>query len=274
MRIHTNTASMYAQRFASNHNDRVSDISGKLASGDRITKASDDAAVLSISSKLQARTRGTVQANRNANDGISIVQVAQGSLQSMQGMIVRIKELAIQSASDTYDDNQREMLNIEAQELKSELDRIANSSAIHDIKLLNGNQKMISVGVGVDASENSSITLDLSDLSNTVKSLGLHNVQISSKEGARSTIGTIEGAQNRVGMALAKLGGYQQRLQSSSNNLENSSISEKRSLSVMRDADYAQLTAENVSEKLKLDAATATVASANLSGANVLKLMN
>ena len=137
-RINTNVASLSAQRSLSQNTNQQSNTFAKLASGSRINKAADDAAGLAMSEKLKARIRGTKQAERNANDGISLIQTAEGALNEISNILIRLRELSVQASSDTISDNERKFSNLEYQNLKEEIERISQVTEFNNKKLLNG----------------------------------------------------------------------------------------------------------------------------------------
>ena len=147
-RINTNVASLQAQNSLTKVNRESQESFSKLSSGQRITKASDDAAGLAISEKLKAEIRSSQQATRNANDGISMIQVAEGGLNETSNILTRLRELAIQSASDTLGDAERSMTNLEYQQLKSEMDRISKVTEFNGKKLLDGTSDKYDFQVG------------------------------------------------------------------------------------------------------------------------------
>src|SRR5690606_17920926 len=152
-RINTNVSSLAAQRSLSINNRESESNLSKLASGSRITKAADDAAGLAISEKLKANIRSMKQADRNANDGISMIQTAEGGLNEVSSILTRMRELAIQTASDTVGDTERNMTNMEYQNLKQELERISQVTEFNGMKLLNGEGQKYEFQVGVNNDE-------------------------------------------------------------------------------------------------------------------------
>ncbi|MCK5882147.1 MAG: flagellin FliC, partial [Bacteriovoracaceae bacterium] len=138
LRINTNVASLSAQRALGNTTKAQSSSLEKLSSGSRIVKAADDAAGLAISEKMKAAIRGTNQAERNANDGISMIQTAEGGLNEVSNILIRLRELSVQSASDTVGDSERQFTDMEYQNLKQEVERISSVTEFNGKKLLNG----------------------------------------------------------------------------------------------------------------------------------------
>jgi flagellin len=172
LRINTNVQSLAAQRTLGNTNDAQAQSIGKLASGQRIVKASDDAAGLAISEKLKARIRGTSQAERNANDGISLIQTAEGGLNEVSNILIRLRELAIQSASDTVGNEEREFTDLEYQNLKTEIDRISQTTEFNGKKLLSGGGDRYDFQIGTENRQGlDRISYDAADLDSGLTSL-------------------------------------------------------------------------------------------------------
>jgi flagellin len=152
LRIATNVQSLAAQRFLSNNHEMQNRSLERLSSGSRINRAGDDAAGLAISEKLKANIRSLRQAGRNANDGVSLIQVAEGSMNEISNILIRLRELSIQSSSDTIGDTERAFVDKEVQHLKSEIDRISNVTEFNGTKLLNGTSQTMDIQVGVNNS--------------------------------------------------------------------------------------------------------------------------
>jgi flagellin len=273
-RINTNVASLQAQSSLSKVNKESQESFGKLSSGSRIVKAADDAAGLAISEKFKAEIRSAQQANRNANDGISMVQVAEGGLNETSNILVRMRELAIQAASDTLGDKERAMSNLEYQQLKSEMDRISNVTEYNGTKLLNGegDVKEFQVGTGADAFNNR-IGFDPGQLNSTLSGIGVESVDISSKEGAHDSLGALDGAIEKVSGQRAVLGALQNRLISTSNNMQIYTENMSAANSRIRDVDYAEETAKQARNQIVTAAGTSVLSQANMSGQNALKLI-
>ncbi|HXH31341.1 MAG TPA: flagellin [Bacteriovoracaceae bacterium] len=273
-RINTNISSVKAQTSLSKVSRETQESSAKLSSGERITKAADDAAGLAISEKLKANVRSSKQANRNANDGISLVQVAEGGLNETSSILTRMKELAVQAASDTVGDSEREKASLEYEGMKSELERISAGTEFNGRKLLNGSGNTLDfhVGTGADSSDDH-VSYSPQQINSGVNSLGVDRVSVLSKLGAQNSLNTLDSAISKVAGQRATLGSLQNRLVASSNNLmiytENTSAANSR----IRDLDYATETANQARNTILQDANTTVLAQANMSGQNVLKLI-
>ncbi len=273
-RISTNIASVNAQRNLGAGQEKLADSMAKLSSGSRINKAADDAAGLAISENMKASIRSTRQANRNAQDGVSLVQVAEGGLNEIGNIIVRLRELGIQAASDTVSDTERGFVNKEVLQLKDEMQRIASVTTWGKTKLLDGSTPHFDFQVGVYNSDaEDRISFKANENVATIDALGLSGVDYSSKEGAQGSLEQLDKAQEHVNGMRSNLGALQNRLTSTINNLgvteENLSAANSR----IRDTDVAQSTAEMTRNNILLQAATATLAQANAKDQMALKLI-
>lgn len=274
LRINTNVASLQAQTSVSKVNKESQESFAKLSSGSRITKAADDAAGLAISEKLKAEIRSSQQANRNANDGISMVQVAEGGLNETSNILTRMRELAIQSASDTVGDAERGMANLEYQQLKSEMDRISQVTEFNGKKLLNGEGEKYEFQVGTKGDEfENRIGFEASQINSGIESLGVSSVEIASKEGAQESLASVDSAIEKVSGQRAVLGSLQNRLVSTSNNLQTYTENMSAANSRIRDVDYAEETAKQARNSIITSAGTSVLAQANMNGQTALKLI-
>lgn len=273
-RINTNVASLQAQTSLSKVNRESHESFSKLSSGQRITKAADDAAGLGISEKLKAEIRSTQQANRNANDGISMVQVAEGGLNESSNILVRMRELAIQAASDTVGDSERGMANLEYQELKNEMERISQVTEFNGKKLLNGDADKYEFQIGTKGGEfEDRIGFDAAQLNSGIESLGVSSIEIGTKEGAQESLSSIDLAIEKVSSHRALLGSLQNRLVSTSNNLQTSVENLSAANSRIRDVDYADETAKQARNSIISSAGSSVLAQANMSAQGALKLI-
>ncbi len=273
-RINTNVASLQAQTSLGKVNRETESSFAKLSSGQRITKAADDAAGLAISEKLKAEIRSTQQATRNANDGISMIQVAEGGLNETSNILTRLRELAMQSASDTVGDTERQMSNLEYQQLKSEMDRISKVTEFNGKKLLDGSGEKYDyqVGSGNDEFEDR-ISFNASSLNASLESIGIESADVSSKESAQDSLAALDGAIEKVSGQRAVLGATQNRLTSTVTNLQVFSENMSAANSRIRDVDYAEETAKQARNQIITAAGTSVLAQANASGQQALKLI-
>jgi flagellin len=273
-RINTNVSSLSAQRSLSQTNKAQEGVLSKLSSGTRISQAADDAAGLAISEKLKAQIRGTNQATRNANDGISMVQTAEGGLNEVSNILVRLRELSVQSASDTIGDSERKFSDLEYQNLKQEIERISQVTEFNGIKLLNGEGEQLDFQIGIhnDAFKDR-INYDSQATNARLDNLGIGSISVQSKVGAQESLATIDKAIESVSGSRANLGALQNRLSSTVNNLQVSSENMSAANSRIRDTDYAETTAQNAKMNILSAAGTSVLSQANSSSQGALKLI-
>lgn len=274
LRINTNTSSIAAQRALGLTKNNLDSNYRKLSSGERITRASDDAAGLAISEKLKAQIRGLRQAKRNSDDGISLIQTAEGGLNEISNIIIRLRELSVQAASDTIGDTEREFSDIEFQNLLQEIKRIAESSEFNGRKLLNGSGGLVEIQVGIyNDPTNDRISYDSSSTDATIETLGIANETISFKEGAQQSLARLDEALVRVNGTRANLGALQNRLQSASNNIAVTEENYSAANSRIRDVDVASETAELAKNNILAQAGASVLAQANQAPNFALKLL-
>ncbi len=273
-RINTNMASLQAQSSLSKVNKESESSFAKLSSGQRITKSADDAAGLAISEKFKAEIRSSQQATRNANDGISMIQVAEGGLNETSNILTRLRELAMQSASDTVGDTERQMSNLEYQQLKSEMGRISTVTEFNGKKLLDGAADKYDYQVGTGNNDfEDRITFDGASLDASLESMGIEGADVSSKEGAQDSLAQIDGAIEKVSGQRAILGATQNRLTSTVTNLQVYTENVSAANSRIRDVDFAEETAKQARNQIITSAGTSVLAQANASGQQALKLI-
>jgi flagellin len=246
----------------------------QLASGSRITKSADDAAGLAISENLKSQIRGFAQAGRNAMDGMSLIQTAEGGLNEISNILTRLRELGVQSASDTISDRERGFLDKEVQQLKLEADRIAKSTRFGNTQLLDGSGGTFDFQVGIDNNDfNDRIAFDSAAQNSTVSSLGVDGLDFSTKQGAQEALDVLDSAQFQVNGYRANLGALQSRLTSAADNngiaYENLSAANAR----IRDADVAQATSDMTRAQILQNATTSVLSNANMSQQSALKLI-
>lgn len=272
-RINTNVASMSAQRNVGQTSKAQESSFAKLSSGNRITKSADDAAGMAISEKLKAEVRSLKQADRNANDGISMIQTAEGGLNETQNILTRLRELAIQSSSDTVSDTERGFTNMEYQNLVQEMDRISKSTEFNGTKLLNGEGGKLDFQIGSKGNEESVISYEAGQVNASISQLGVEGLDVASKESAQSSLATVDSAIEKVSGQRAFLGALQNRLVSTSNNLQVTQENLSAANSRIRDVDYAEETAKQATNQILQAAGTSVLAQANVNGQNALKLI-
>ena len=274
MRISTNVSAINAQRTMVNSQREIGKSMSQLASGSRINKAADDAAGLAISENLKSQIRSLGQASRNANDGISMVQTAEGGLSEISNILTRMRELGVQASSDTIGETERGFLNKEVQQLKDEAQRITQTTRFGTTKLLDGSGDKFDFQVGINNDgEADRISFNAGETDATTSSLGIEGFDFSSKEGAQDALAAVDKAQSQVNGFRASLGALQNRLQSTVDNLgvqhENISAANSR----IRDTDVASATAESTRNQVLLQANTSVLAQANAMPNSALRLI-
>lgn len=273
-RIATNVQSISAQRTLNNTREAQNRSLEKLSAGERIVRAGDDAAGLAISEKLKAEIRSLRQANRNANDGISLIQTAEGGLNEIQNVLIRLRELSMQAATDTVGDVERGFTDKEVKSLVEELNRIAQVTQFNGMSLLNGQGQLLEFQVGTHNSpEHDRLVYDVAKADATVGKLGLEGLTVTSKADAQGNLSKIDDAIRMVNDNRAGFGALQNRLQSTINNLaiadENLSAANSR----IRDVDVAAESAELTKRNILAQAGTSMLAQANANSTMALKLI-
>lgn len=275
-RIMTNVTSITNQRHMRNTRKMLDQSLERLASGYRINKAADDAAGLAISEKLRAKIRGLQQAQRNANDGISLIQTAEGAMNEVQNMLIRMRELGVQAASDTLGPKERVYLDIEYQALKDEIDRVAYSTEFNGIQLLDGTGGVLEIQIntggdnilGIDRLEYNAFKSDVK-----TNRLGVADLALDTKAGAQHSLTAIENAIDYVSAIRADLGALQNRLGSTINNIgttvENLSAANSR----IKDVDIADESSELTRNQILLQSGTSVLQQANATARMALTLL-
>jgi len=274
LRINTNVASINAQRNLRKTRLALDKTLEKLSSGERINRAGDDAAGLAISENLKAQIRGLKQAERNAMDGISLVQIAEGGLNEISSILIRLRELSVQAASDTIGATERKFLNVEFEQLTSEIDRIATSTEFNGVPLLNGTGAVFDIQIGTRNDPISDrLTFDASSADVNVAALGLNLASVADKISAQNSLSAIDQAIISVSGIRADFGALQNRLQSTINNIAVSIENLSAANSRVRDTDIAAETAELTKQNILMTAGTSVLAQANSSTKNALSLI-
>ena len=266
LRIATNVSSLTSQRHLRETRELLDRSLERLSSGYRINRAGDDAAGLAISEKLRAKIRGLVQAQRNSSDGISLIQVAEGGLNEVQNILVRLRELGVQAASDTIGGRERKFLDLEYQSLKEEVDRIANSTEFNGTFLLDGTGGSLDFQVntggenllGVDR-----ISFDAFRLDVNVDKLGLEDANVNNKVDAQRSLSILDKAIEDVSATRAELGAIENRLSSTIRNLGISVENLSAARSRIKDVDIAEETAEMTKHNILMHAGTSVLTQAN-----------
>ena len=282
IRIFNNTASVNAQRNLDINSSRLSKSIERISSGIRINKGADDAAGLAISEGLRSDIRALRQATRNANDGMSLVNVAEGALNEQSGILIRLRELASQAATGTVGSTERASIQLEFNALRQELTRIANTTEFNGIGLIDGslassvastNHTLIQIGIDNTANSrldlNSTLALDAV----TAKNLGLDILSVSASAEALTALASIESAIASVTASRGKVGAIQNRLQRSVSSLSISTENLQAAESAIRDADIAHEIAELTRNQILVQTSTAMVGQSNLIPQSVLQLL-
>jgi flagellin len=265
LRIHTNVPSLIGQRILRTTRGNLDRTFERLSSGLRINHAGDDAAGLAISEGLRAQMRGLAQAERNAQDGVSVIQVAEGALSEISNILIRMRELGVQASSDTIGPTERKFLNVEFQQLLDEVNRIAASTEYNKVPLLNGSALAFDIQVGTQNNP----TIDRirlfdgnsSDV-NTV-ALGINLSSVEDKVSAQNCLGSLDSALGSVTTIRAQFGALQNRLQSIINNIainrENLAMANSR----IRDMDMAEETTEMTKNQILMQSGVSVLTQAN-----------
>ena len=274
LRIATNVQALAAQRNLMINRERQDRSLEKLSSGSRINRAGDDAAGLAISEKLKSHIRSMKQATRNANDGVSMIQVAEGAMNEVSNILTRVRELSIQGASDTIGDVERGFIDKEVQALKNEIQRIGLVTDYNGTKLLDGSTPTIEVQVGIHNKPfEDRFVYDGAGLVTTIDALGLGGVATMTKDNSRENLAAIDAAITKVSENRSSLGALQNRLFSSINNgmiySENLAAANSR----IRDTDMAEETSELTKQNILTQSTISVLGQANSVPQAALKLM-
>jgi flagellin len=274
LRIATNTTALNAQRQMSITRLGLDKTLEKLASGSRINHAGDDAAGLAISENLRAQIRGIRQAKRNSQDGVSLIQVSEGGLNELSNILIRLRELSIQSASDTIGDTERQFTDREFQALKQEIDRIANVTNFNGTPLLNGKAGIFEIQVGTHNNPIlDRVVFNGERCDATLDALKLGGESSATKQGAQLSLSVIDDALIRVNSIRADLGALQNRLQATINNLAISDENLSAANSRIRDADFAEEVSEMTKNNILMQSGISVLGQANVTNQATLKLL-
>ena len=274
--INSNTNALLAQRSLARAESATSEAMEQLSTGRRINGASDDAAGLAISKQMTAFIRGLEQAVRNANDGISLVQTAEGALGEMTSVVQRMRELSVQAATDTNTAEYRSYLDTEFQQLRAELDRIVDMTEFNGTNLLDKSAKggtgifTMQIGVG----EGQVLTLNIPDFDTTTgDQLVLGSANLLTAAGAQDALAAMDDALANVNTVRSEMGATINRLTFAIDTLDNTRVNTESSRSNILDADYARAATELSRNQILEQAATAILAQANVSSQMVMRLL-
>lgn len=276
-RINTNLDSVVGVNNLMRTNSRLSTNFGRLSSGMRINKAADDAAGLAVSENLRAQLQGLRQSMRNTNDGVSIIQTAEGTLNAVSTNLSRLRELAVQSASGTLQDGERSYINTEAMQILSEIDRLANVTEFNGQVLLNGasgsgtGNVNMDVQVGIFNTSNDRISISISSARS--EALAVNTVLLNTSTNAQAALSSIDAAIDTVANIRSNLGATQNRLYSALFNLQNSIENISAAESQIRDVDFASETADLSRNQILQQAGISVLSQANTNSQAVLSLL-
>jgi len=274
LRIATNVQSLAAQRSLGLNTAQQNSALEKLSSGSRINKAGDDAAGLAISEKLKANIRSMKQATRNANDGISLVQVAEGAMNEVSNIMIRLRELSIQGASDTIGDTERGFIDKEVQGLKAEINRIARSTEFNGHKLLDGTTPALDLQIGIHNDPmQDRFVFDTGKLTSNLENFQMADVSTATKEASQGNLAKLDAAINRLNENRSELGALQNRLTSTINNNTIYRENLESANSRIRDTDMAEETAELVKSNILTQSTISVLGQANQNPQAALKLL-
>ncbi len=268
LRVNTNVFALTAQRNLSNVSERLGGNFARLSSGLRIATAADDAAGMGISERMRSQIRGLAQAGRNAQDGISLAQTAEGAMNEISNNLVRMRELALQSANGTLSDEDREIIDVEFQALIEEIDRIADGTTFNGIDLLNGGGD-IDIQVGLDSGD--VITIEENDVTTTT--LGVGTLAVATSGGADAALAAIDDAINDVNEARGNLGAVTNRLSSAYRSIQNNREGLAAAESRIRDVDVAMETSDLTRNTILQQAAVSVLGQANVQPQLALRLL-
>ncbi|MBT5869873.1 MAG: flagellin FliC [Nitrospinaceae bacterium] len=282
VRIFSNIASINAQRILGTNNDRLAKSVERISSGLRINRGADDAAGLAISEALRSDVRGLRQAVRNANDGISLINVAEGALNEQSSILIRLRELASQAATGTVGSTERQTIQLEFTSLSKEIDRIAATTQFNGQGLVDGSlassvstANQVLIQVGIDSGSNSRINLntEIALTAITSTSLAIDVLSVTSAANALTALDNINSAISIVTQSRGKVGAVQNRLTRSVANISVSIENLQAAESAIRDADIAEEVATLTRNQILVQASTAMVGQANLIPQSILQLL-
>ncbi len=274
LKINANVASMNTLNTLSGNKGKLDMTMSRLSSGSKINKSSDDAAGLAISEGIKAKLRGLKQSDRNAQDGISLIQVAEGGLNEVSNILIRLRELGIQSASDTISDRERKLVNIEYAQLIEEVDRIAATTEFNGTNLLSGQSGSLDFQINTKNSplaDRISFDGSLSDVRS--QSLGLSMASVLDKVSAQESLSMVDSAIQSVAQLRSGFGAIQSRLNSTIENLQQSVENNASANSRIRDTDVAEESTNMAKQNILMQTGTAILAQSNQQGQLAMQLM-
>jgi len=275
MKVSTNVHSLTAQRYLKSHTDNLSKDKMKLSSGERIVTSADDPAGLAISEKMRARVKSNFQAERNANDAISFLQVAEGSLSTMNEVGHRLRELAVQAANDTLTDQDRSVIDLEFQSMKSEIKRLTKAISFNGNNIINENGSVYELQIGVNGTKSEDrIQYDMSKFLDPSTNFGIEGINLKTKESAQNSLSKIDTMESQISKSRAMLGSLNNRMNTVVSSLLVDRENTSHAKSKIKDADYAHETAKNLKDEIGQKATLGMLKIANDSPAHILKLVS
>jgi flagellin len=271
--INTNISAMKASNASNSADKMLGTAMERLSTGKRINSAKDDAAGMAIATSMTAQVRGMNQAVRNSNDGIALAQTAEGALGEVSNMLQRVRELAVQAASGTYDDaTDRVYMQAEVDELTAQIDQVITNSEFNGVALFDGSTATVTIQTGANAAD--TVDLAMADLTSLAASGGAAgSYDVSSAASANGLLATVDGELDSINSARATLGAGQNRLESVVNNLTSTATNLSDARSRIEDTDYSAETTALAKSQILSQASTAMIAQANQSQQNVLSLL-
>ena len=274
LRVNTNTLSMAGQRVLGNSRQDKERALTRMSSGERIYEASQDPSGLAISEKMKSQIRSMGQAERISQDAISMFQVGEGALSTIHDLSSRLRELALQSATDTVGDGERLMVEREFQSLKQEIGRISASTDFNGRKLLDGNGQFYEMQVGINNNQHEKINYNMAHILRKADIFGAASTSVATKDGAQQAINVVANMIDEISKSRSEIGSITNRMQSAIQSVMISRENLSAANSKIRDADYAQETAASVRAGLLTDSGTASLAAINASPSMVLRLVS
>jgi flagellin len=275
MRVSTNLNSMTAMRYVNKNAEEHAIEDRKLSSGDRIVQSSIDPAGLAISETMRSKIRSNYQAERNSNDSVSLMQVAEGSLGVMQSMGTRLRELAVQAASDTLGPGERTVIDSEFQQLKQEVERITASTTFNGNHIIRGSDSVYDLQVGINGTvANDRIQYDMGQVMDSRNNFGIASVDLKTKLASQESLGAIDKMMSDIGASRAQLGSMGNRINSVMQNLMVSRENLSSSNSKIRDTDFAKESAIKIKAQIAESASMTMLKNANERPAVILKLIS
>lgn len=274
LRIYNNVEAQNAHRQLASTNEKLSGTMERLSSGLRINRAADDAAGLAVSEEMRTQIRGMKVASRNALDGVSLVQVADGALGGVNDMLQRIRDLAVQASNGTLTDQQRGNLDQEVQSVVSELARVATDTEFNGIKILSGSVATAASAVTLQVGANSSQVIAFTIATMTASDLGISGIAVSTAASATAAIPSLDAAIRSVNSQRASMGAIQNRLEQTISRLDLTSENLQAAESRIRDADMASEMIDFTRNQILQQSGTAMLAQANQAPQSILKLLS